>query len=1455
MLLQVEKEDSWTHRGAIQAAEIIHRAKNQENFKISRQNSADRKNDLVILESENYGPQFSIEKVQKTSLKPSSLISDVSLVNSNGEKEADEDTLTEEDFPQEEVFGVETLPTVNKEQIIAVDLDFCKANFDQSSSSISIPLIKNRRANMQIQILKMVKKSPPRKSQPIAKPRKSLLTQQQKSLKIENGEENLTPTTPITPKISVLHFERKNVVEEKPGRKAKNVEPAGIKTCKNCHKQMANQKNMSTSSVLQQKADKQQQTTVNNINPSVMVTQTDNPYHVSTVSNGKINLHMGMIDNQRQKSSGQDCDSADPSAINGFEVKSTVDLAEASKVKNQSMQQSISVEQIIDLCIKPPKFEISIEPVATSKFIENTNGDDRTSRLPLTNFNSKNRSSFSPPSSAKNLKAKLKITTENNRQSKKLSRSASLDQKISSYKKNTALSISHLSVIDKLKSVDQEMLKLLTLGEELGASVPKTLDASVESRAPVVDARKISSVTVESRSLPYPDVENAVSITKKSDSSVENQDSSSPSSFATASSQLFEFSSKNASEKPVESSYKRALRLLDEQQETQSALSKNSCIISNQSLRIRSALDQASTMIDEMLRLARVKHKEEKIQFKKAADELDKVYEQMKFEINSHKMKIVNNGNNNKKERKENLKFENPSLELKFEKIVDKENDQKMDYTKKWLDDDLKSFVNDKPDLLQFCSKKLDHDQKSVGSASAEVAAITNKERLHALRVPDLVPEEPSSSLAPILRPAPIHPLKRRQIPLARPRDIYTCSPTAHSMDRHSIQTHLHKNYRKSSTSDYQSSTSVILSLAQKDLAGGMVKKQVDVFDKMSDQDYESDRSYWSDNMAAVYSSSNAFSNNVGGKILSSNVAGFVKKFESDEKMSTSAKNGLSKHVTAEQARLETCIRGVKSACKMQARTVSLSRNGSTHSLPVFCINAAGVNNRESSTISVGDSALVNKIDEYSSTVTPSSYCSLQRSGYGSVRYDFQNDHEQRLQKMNDILNELSSVNCSNSCSSLNNDRRKVSPARQSLKAIPEYNEHYENINYSREPPIRRDYKEEKRNDQLTSKSCSISTNENAPALPPRNFSKRTSWHEPSCLRQQENITVQPEHHHHQKQDDIYEIIPILCEQEPKISDSVGKIAGASSLDRHLNFGEISKEEYPWSNNNVKKQPLFKNLLQFFNRNSTTAPASAKIGETFATTSIDKTIPATKNLRILRKSHSDSQNRIGDFSPEKNTAAEYNDKQKKFRLTNWGFRGKNIMHYAAILHTKTPPSKAQYLGQIPFSPALPGSPGLPGGPAGPSAPGLPGGPLGPLLPGAPGLTFPASPGGPEKCDLCRFVINFSETIISFTRWSSWTRISSITGIAGSRNCRSWWALIARRSIGTGWAGRSWKVSTVFNYALNFRSHFLPGGPAGPAGPAPPSVPGFPAGPASPGSPGGPAGPAVPGGPGGQGGQG
>uniref|UniRef100_A0A915K4J8 Uncharacterized protein n=1 Tax=Romanomermis culicivorax TaxID=13658 RepID=A0A915K4J8_ROMCU len=50
------------------------------------------------------------------------------------------------------------------------------------------------------------------------------------------------------------------------------------------------------------------------------------------------------------------------------------------------------------------------------------------------------------------------------------------------------------------------------------------------------------------------------------------------------------------------------------------------------------------------------------------------------------------------------------------------------------------------------------------------------------------------------------------------------------------------------------------------------------------------------------------------------------------------------------------------------------------------------------------------------------------------------------------------------------------------------------------------------------------------------------------------------------------------------------------------------------------------------------------------------------------------------------------------------------------LTKKTPPSAAQYVGQTPFSPWVPGWPASPGGPAAPSVPVRPGLPLEPLGP-------------------------------------------------------------------------------------------------------------------------------------------
>uniref|UniRef100_A0A914W6N9 Uncharacterized protein n=1 Tax=Plectus sambesii TaxID=2011161 RepID=A0A914W6N9_9BILA len=80
----------------------------------------------------------------------------------------------------------------------------------------------------------------------------------------------------------------------------------------------------------------------------------------------------------------------------------------------------------------------------------------------------------------------------------------------------------------------------------------------------------------------------------------------------------------------------------------------------------------------------------------------------------------------------------------------------------KWLEDDIKSWtnVNPKPDLLVPCDlpSMLDLDERSVGSASAEVAAINEHDgkqsrRLHPHHAPDLIPRvEVKAKAAPVRR-------------------------------------------------------------------------------------------------------------------------------------------------------------------------------------------------------------------------------------------------------------------------------------------------------------------------------------------------------------------------------------------------------------------------------------------------------------------------------------------------------------------------------------------------------------------------------------------------------------------------------------------------------------------------------------------------------------------------------
>jgi len=84
----------------------------------------------------------------------------------------------------------------------------------------------------------------------------------------------------------------------------------------------------------------------------------------------------------------------------------------------------------------------------------------------------------------------------------------------------------------------------------------------------------------------------------------------------------------------------------------------------------------------------------------------------------------------------------------------------------------------------------------------------------------------------------------------------------------------------------------------------------------------------------------------------------------------------------------------------------------------------------------------------------------------------------------------------------------------------------------------------------------------------------------------------------------------------------------------------------------------------------------------------------------------------------------------QYHKTNRMGRGEDDVDIYRLVPSskKTPPSVAQYLGQIPGSPLGPSGPGGPLSPGAPSLPGGPAGPGGPLGPAGPGP--PSGPGAP-----------------------------------------------------------------------------------------------------------------------------
>lgn len=581
-----------------------------------------------------------------------------------------------------------------------------------------------------------------------------------------------------------------------------------------------------------------------------------------------------------------------------------------------------------------------------------------------------------PPTSATKLVAQLKLIEE--REKNNAEQSTFYDS-FQDYKRQVPQKTDpSVYELHRLPSVDREMLSLLTLGEELNASrtslhtaeshtpsnsalqSPKRLDTYSNkqmfnvgdssswkgSRESLNSSSKFNNAAKPWRSI--------VAHVQDREGSIHSIDSFA--SFATAATHMkgSKESLANEQQKPEQFNNRGMFEVIrvgqksqvsnitsNSQQKTAALANQNpnpsnykSILPHNQpsapvvnTRQGKTSLDQASKRVDEMLKLARMKHEVNKTNFKEATDELDEVYEQIKQEYASEQQMRKNNravartnklGSQNLSETISQMsvpsfnssQLSSPNVNdsnYKWPELSNKgslnssrkdltaissnqmldltvksgegflEYDQiKMDYTKRWLEGDLKSLTRDpKPDLLQFGSQtRIEADQRSIGSASAEVAAITNKDRLHALRVPDIVPQKHE-----IHKPAAVLSQSHHQSIMQQAQAM---------LKNTSMQT-----YATSEPSHYPSAKSrQILSehvklydavqnekhdvLPKREI--GMVKKQVDMFDRMSDN--ESERSFLSDNLAYRSALNKYGQRRVS---LTDHIAGFIRRFESDE--------------------------------------------------------------------------------------------------------------------------------------------------------------------------------------------------------------------------------------------------------------------------------------------------------------------------------------------------------------------------------------------------------------------------------------------------------------------------------------------------------------------------------------------------------------------------------------------
>ncbi|TKR59529.1 hypothetical protein L596_029187 [Steinernema carpocapsae] len=207
-------------------------------------------------------------------------------------------------------------------------------------------------------------------------------------------------------------------------------------------------------------------------------------------------------------------------------------------------------------------------------------------------------------------------------------------------------------------------------------------------------------------------------------------------------------------------------------------------------------LDTASKQLDQMIDQARYRHHQHRTKFKEAIDYLDQIFEDLKKEcdhsnepqgknsIKNQQQSLQSASNNRDPQQQQRgapvrrnpqpyqqrylqehqpqpVIYNHPIQQAKenggsgfsahaevevSETIVlpKKLNNEKMDFTRKWLDGDTKMWTGaePKPDLILGRDDQCESDERSIGSCSAEVAAINASDRRKKQRMretPDLI--------------------------------------------------------------------------------------------------------------------------------------------------------------------------------------------------------------------------------------------------------------------------------------------------------------------------------------------------------------------------------------------------------------------------------------------------------------------------------------------------------------------------------------------------------------------------------------------------------------------------------------------------------------------------------------------------------------------------------------------